>query len=365
MMKRLVTTSIGLLVLTLTVSVCGQQADKHQVYRLSLPNKNWALEIPLGDFYDVGVKTDISRVDLAIPPLALLSGPTESLSDEGEYSLLAFQRTHKEKAFAYARLHVRLRPALRPGGALEFRDFALKELDRRNYVSRSLKTWEHGQIPVARYTLLSTHDAGNGYTGPIPQTESGPRNLEAYFVKDNTWITLTFAASPFDKAEEDLFDSLIESVTFVDTSSPSTSYDYYQKGKLLFLNKEYFAASQALEAAFALEQRQRQLELPFWRDLVGKLADSYGVLVNRTKAKEVLEYGVDNDPANTTLLMGLARLYASEGDIDNTLSALERAAHLFKNAVPRRSLPDLSYDPAFARLMKVEQFRKGLKAIKK
>jgi len=261
---------------------------------------------------------------------------------------------------------VLIRPALSKGGAAEFRDYAKKDLDKKNYVNRSsFKTWENGEIPVARFTLLHPFDGGNFYTGPIPRLESGPRTLEAYFVKDNTWITLTFSASPFDKAEENLFASLIESVAFVDTSSPATSYDYYQKGRVLFLNKEYFAASQALETAFTMERRQRQLELPFWRDMIGKLADAYGMLVKREKVKEVVEYGVSNDPANTTLLMGLARLYASEGDVDNTLASLEKLAILFRNGEPRRPFPDLSYDRAFANLMKDEKFRKGLKAIKK
>jgi tetratricopeptide (TPR) repeat protein len=366
MMKRLVTTGIVLFALGFAVNVPGQQAAKQQVYRLSLPDKNWALEVPLEAFYAIGVKSDMSRVDLRIPPQAWFSGPVESLSDDGrEYSLLAFQKTDRKSSSAFSRLEIRLRPALMKGGALEFRDFALKERAKKNYVkSSSVKTWEHGQIPVARYTLLRAYDGGNVYTGPIPRVESGPRNVEAYFIKDDVWITLTFTASPFDEEEEKLFDALVDSVTFVDTSVSSSSFDYYHKGRVLFMNREYSEAAQALGAALTLEQRQLQLDTAFWRDLIGKLADAYGALVNRAKAKEVLEYGINNDPTNTAFHMGLARLCAREGDIDSALAALEKAAFYFKSSMPSKSLPDLNYDPAFARLMKVDRFRKAVKAMK-
>lgn len=366
MMKRLVTTSIILLAFSIAVNVCGQQAATRQVYRLSLPNKDWAVEVPLGTFYDFGAKPDPAKLRLATPGVGWFDDPTETISDDGrQYSLFIFQPTKRER-LGYTRLVVRLRPALSKGGAGAFRDYAMKDLDKKNYVNHSsFKTWEHGDIPVARFTLLHIYDGGNEYTGPIPRTESGPRTLEAYFVKDDTWITLSLSAAPFEKAEESLFDSLIESVAFVDTSSPSTSYDWYQQGRLLFLNKEYFEASLALQNAFDLEQRQRQLELPFWRDMIGKLADSYGVLIKREKVKEVLEYGVNNDPENPTLIMGLARLYAAEGDVDKTLATLEKLAVLYRNAEPRRPFPELRFDRVFDNLLKDERFRKGLKTIKK
>ena len=366
-MRRRVTTGIVLLVLGFALNALGQQAAKQSTYRLSLPGKSWALEVPLGAFYAVGVKTDLSKVNLAISPLAWFTGPVEHLSDDGlEYSLIAFQKIDKKGASAFARLAIRLRPVPVKGGALEMRNFALKDLARKNYIkSSSVKTWEHGQIPVARYTILLAYDDGSYYTGSSPRVDSGPRNMEAYFVKDDVWITLTFTASPFDATEDELFYSLVDSVMFVDTSAPSSSFDYYHKGRALFMNREYFKAAQALEAALTMEQRQRQLDTAFWRDLIGKLTDAYGVLVNRVRAKEVLEYGINNDPTNTTFHMGLARLCAREGDIDNALAALEKAAFYFKNNLPAGSLPDLNYDPAFARLMKIDRFRKAVKAMKK
>ena len=366
-MRRRVTTFSVLFWLGFALNALGQQAAKQPIYRLSLPDKNWALEVPLGAFYGIDVKTDISNVNLSLSPLAWFTGPVEQLSDDGrEYLLIAFQKTRTKSSAAFARLAIRLRPASAGGGSLEARDLALKDLARKNYIkSSSLKTWEHGQIPIARYTTIRAYDAGNYYTGPMPRVDSGPRNVEAYFVKDDVWITLTLTASPFDATEEELFYSLIDSVMFVDTSSPSSSFDYYQKGRVLFMNKEYFKATQALGAALALEQHQRQLDTAFWRDLVGKLADAYGAIVNRVQAREVLEYGINNDPTYPVFHMGMARLYASQGDVDGTLAALEKAAFNLKHGQPPKSLPDLNYDPAFARFMKIEKFRNALKAMKK
>ena len=355
------TIGIALLLLTLSVQGFAQQDDSQAIYRVSLPNKTWALDIPASI-----LKTDLQNVQPNKLPFWI---PTlsENLSDDGrEYSLLLFHRFGDKNHPNLATLTVRLKPAQAPGGASELRGFVLKTLSTKAEVKQnSIKTWEHNQIPVARYSGKRDFDGGNIYTGPIPRTEFGPRSLEGYFVKDDIWIIVTFTASPFEAEEENLFYSLLDAAKFVDTSAPSSSLDYYHRGRVLFLAKDYARAVEALNTAFTLEQSERKLNLESWRDLIRKLADSNGLLVNRARAKEVLEYGIQEDPTNYSFHMGLARLNAAQGEVDNTLASLEKAFFYMKQATPKVWLPDLKYDQAFARYLKIERFRKAVEAMRK
>jgi tetratricopeptide (TPR) repeat protein len=364
---RIITGTV-LLALAWAFQAFGQKADGQSTYRVSLPDKDWALDIPLAAFNTVDIKDDpAAGADPAKRSFLATSSPLEILSEDGrEYRLMVFRKPDKNATSAYAQLQIRLRPAQTGGGAEDFRAFALKELEKKERLKGGkAETSEYKQIPVARYKTLFEHDAGNFVTGPTPTVNYGPRSMAAYFVKDGVWITLTLSASPFDEAEEKLFYSLLDSAKFVDTSAPSSSFDHYNRGRLFFMGKDYQKAVASLAAALDLEQQKRQLNTEQWRDLVGKLADSYGATVDRARAKEVLEYGISNDPENQTFYMALARLYAVNGDLDNTISTLQKAFSLMKKNSPRVPLPDLKYDSAFKRLMTVDKFREAVKDMRK
>lgn len=361
MAKTLVAT--GALVMALVCSVYGhaQQKGTPTLYRLSLPDKKWAMDVTMLTF-DLSSRPR-SKADL---PANAFVTPVDLLTDKGEFQLLAFQ-TRLERTPLSSYLTIRLRPALSKLEPEDFRSFALKEIAKRDTVkSSSIKIWEHNEIPIARYTMLREYNDGNPPSTRWPALEDGLRNLTAYFVRDDVWATLTLTAGTFDADEEKLFYSLVDSIRFVDTSFPVTSFDYYNKGRGLYLHKDYRRAIEALSAALSLEQRQIRLKPAALFDLILDLADAYGATGNGAAAKEVLQYGISLDSANTTFHMLLARLYASDGDIDKSLVALERAFFYMKqDKTPGMSLPDLKSDPAFKELMKIARFRDAVKAMKK
>jgi tetratricopeptide (TPR) repeat protein len=345
MMRARLTAGVVVLVLSCAFQAFGQQPGGQVIQRLSLPNKDWAVDFPSSAFTIL--------VD-------------ELKNDGREYSLFASQKTEKWNPSRYSFLRIRLMPSQLGGGPTDLRDFWIKNLVKAETVkSGSLKTWEYNQIPVARYTVLRMVPEYPRAGEVQIASSSSPRSMEAYFVKDDVWITLSLTASPFEPEEEKLFYSLLDSVKIVDTTTPTSSFDYYQKGRLLFMQKEYKKAAEALAAALSLEQQQRRLDIGQWRDLVGKLTDSYGATSDRARAKEVLEYGISNDPANQTFYMGLARLYATLGDVDNTIASLQKAFFYMKKNTPHMPLPDLKYDSAFSKMMMVDKFREALKAMRK
>ena len=338
-------------------------------YRLSLPEKKWALDITL-------LTIEITRSNFNLPKLSFpkqsFVSPIESFAENGDAYLSAFEVGRK--ATDQLNLVIRVQPALRPMVSSDFRDFALKKLRKG---ARGKKSWDYNQIPVAGYTtksIMAWFYAEYGWEPP-EGTKLTSRNLEAYFVKDDVCATLTLTASSFDTDDEKLFYSLVDSVRFVDVSNPASSFDYYKIGLAFSAQKKYSRAAEAFDSALKLEQRQQELDPKQWRDLIMKAAEAHVELSNATAAAEALEYGLSKEPRNTFFLMQLARTYASQGDETKTLEILEKALFYMNQEEPTGKrkfsdgtveirLPDLKNDPAFKQLMKNKSFREAVKAMK-
>ena len=312
-------------------------------YRLTLPNKNWSL-------------------DFSLPGFAVL---LEEIKDGGrQYSFEAMQRPDKQNPPRFVLLTVLMEPALLKGSASDFSAYAVKtlvEMDRAK--KSSLKTSTYNQIPVAAYKVVNP-TFGDSPSGPTTLNFDAAA-MNAFLVKDDVWITVDLTASPLKDNEKKLFYSILDSLKLTDTSSPVTSFDYYQLGRSLFLQKQYPKAIEPLAKALTLEHQQRQLGTADWRKLIEELTDALGAVGDKTRAKAVLDYGINNDPTNPHFHFGLARVQASSNDLDATIASLEKAFTNAKNDAFSRRLPDPLTDPAFGRFQKESRFRDAVKAMKK
>lgn len=366
MTKARVTTFLALLLLAAAPRAAARQADARPLYRLALPEKSWALDLDLSAF---NLPEGVAAAKFDGGSMALPASPVESLSEDGkDYQLAAFGRLEEKKPSSSVGVLIRMTPARAGAGndAEAFRAFRLKNLDGREPVKvAGTKTWEYKQIPIARFTSQLSFPLGFGLGGTY--TPAGPkmRTMEAYFVRDGVWITVGLMGIDLGEREEKLFYALLDSVKFADTSAPSTSFDYYHKGRLLFLRKDYRRAAEALAAALDLERRGRRLDTATWRALVGMLIDAYGGSAEFARAKEVMDYAAASDPANPLFQLVLARYSAALGDLDKTVEHLEKAFRL--HAASGQSGPpfDPMSDRAFERFWKDERFRKAVKAIRK
>jgi tetratricopeptide (TPR) repeat protein len=313
-----------------------------QVYRLTLPNKNWSLDVSLADF-------------------VVLS---EELADDGRiYRLHAAHKKYRQSPMRFVQLKVRMEPAQIKGSDIDFRSYAIKFLTENEMAKKdSIKTSEYNHIPVISYKIAGT--VSESPAGDMSFTFKTAA-LNAFLVKDDVWITVELLASSSNESDEQMFHSVLDSLKLTDISSPTSSYDYYQRGRALFIQKQYSKAAEAFATALKLEQQKRQLSDAQWRYLLEDLANSYGAIGDRSRAQEVLSYGVSNDPTYPYFHLGLARIHALSDDMDAALASLEKAFLAVKNNAQDEHLPDPLTDPAFARFKKEDKFRKAVKAMKK
>lgn len=334
-----------LLLLFCGTAVIGQHPGDRQTHRLSLPNRNWSLDVSLEGF------TVIS----------------EEVKDSGTIYFSAGQFPDKKsQPQRIVNLGILMEPAQLRGTAADLRALTMKKMKKNDVVDKgSLDTSEYGQIPLLRYV---TDLAGIGIDSLNGDPLRG-KGLKAFFVKDDVWITVGLAAGKFKEDDEQLFYSILDSVKIVDNSTPSSSFDYYQRGRSFFLRGEYREAIEPLSAALKLEEQKAQLTKADWRNLVLQLANAYGATGNKLGFDSVLEYGLKNDPNYYRFHFTRARMYSSEGRLDETIASLEKAFQYQQNETLAirvvERLPDPLFDPAFERFRKDDKFRKAVKAMKK
>jgi len=346
--KERLTTGLFILFFACYLHLLSKGVSAQEVRRLSLPDSNWGLDISLAGFKVV----------------------EEEISADGRnYGLNATLELRPDgRLDDFSRFGIRITPS--PShGSKDARDFAAIKLEQSKGAKKGLalsgkvKMFEYNGIPISRYE--STVDLAENLPLRMPQ-----RSMEAYFVKNDFQIVIDFSSSSIDKYEERLFNSVLDSVQFVDMPATSTnSFDFYQRGRALFLQKKYVMAIEAYSAALKLEQKEQTLPVAVWRRLVEELTDSYSISGNIARSIEILEYGISKDPTYPWFHMGLAHWYASRGDLDNTILSLERAFKSKENnkdssgrVIP---LPDPTFDENFERFKKVDKFRKAVKAMMK
>lgn len=367
MTKARVTTVLLLLVLAAAArSVAGQPTEARPLYRLALPFRTWALDLDLTAFnLPEGAPATNSGKGRKERPVR----PVETLSEDGEsYQLFAFHKSPEESnVSSHLGIMVRMMPARADigAGAEALRDFQLKKLDRDPLRVNSRKTSEYKQIPLARYSIQLSNDFANNLGGPSVIPTFKMRTIVAYFVKDGVWVTVGLMDLDITERDEKFFYTLLDSIKFADTSAPSTSFDYYHKGRLLFLLKDYGRATPVLASALDLERRERKLDPASWRDMISILIDSYASSGDFARAKEIMDYAATSDPTNPRFQMALARYNAGFGDLDQVIEHLEKAFQLNAASGQNGLLLDPMRDRAFERYWKDEKFRKAVKAMLK
>lgn len=341
----------GLLTLLLACAAgnaSGQGAAGQGLERLTWPGKDWSVDVSLPAF----------RITFE-----------ESLKDNAGYLFVATMNHDSQAARRIVMLTIRLEAAKVKGSDRDVRDSAAKMLIKSEGVdAASVKTFEYKQIPAIKYSIVNPMArAYSPYPAPLGALGAAGRGIEAFFVKDDVWIKFRLNGLSLKKQDEQLFYALLDSIRFTDTSTPSSSFDYLYKAKTLLRQKRYAEAVAQLNIALGLEQKQRQLDAVHWRKLLGYLLDIYSAAGDRANLKALLDYGVGNDPTFPLFHLGLAYYYADQGDMDNTIAALEKA-YSYRNNDPWTTgwaWIDPMTHPSFQQFTKNEKFRKAVKVMKK
>jgi len=341
---------LGWLILIFAVAgnAFGQGASGSGWHRLSWPGKDWSLDVSLA------------------PHTVTLD---DSPRDDGGYWFVAMLREDDTTPGRIPMLIIRLEAAKAVGSATDFRDSVVRSLKKSEGVNAgSVKTFAYKQFPAFRYSIMNP--MARVYSqAPVPPGGMAPawRGMEAFFVKDDILITFRLNAVALEKEEEQLFYRVLDSVKFTDTSTPASSFDYLYRAKTLIRQKQYAEALADLDTALGMEQKQRRLDAAHWRKLFGHLLDIHSAAGDREKVKTLLDYGVANDPAYPVFHLGLAYYYAAQGELDNTIAALEKAYVNRKNdrLTAGWAWIDPLTHPAFAQFKQNEKFRRAAKAMKR
>jgi tetratricopeptide (TPR) repeat protein len=368
--RRLVPSLTPALVALLTLvgsNGYAQQTPTSTRYRLLVAERNSALELVLPTI-------ELSAVQRNSPPRSAFIDPRDSFAESGAPLLWAHKTSKKPAELATLMVLVVSAPQVQSAQA--FRDFALKKETKGAW---EIKTAEHNGILLARYKTDSPTSLLNAAYGPaVARGKSTDRNLEAFLVNEKIQARIRFTSSSLDTEDESLFYSIIDSAKFVDTLHPSNSFDYYSLGRAFSARKDYLRAVENFALAMQLERSSRKLNRQQLYRLIMTSAEAYAAISKLSKAAEVLEYGVSQEPSNTVFLMQLARTYAALRDSEKTLATLKttflwmkREKEIFENTTfpgttsHAMSLPDLSRDPAFKELLKDKAFRDAVKEMKK
>ncbi len=111
------------------------------------------------------------------------------------------------------------------------------------------------------------------------------------------------------------------------------------EGSIFYRKNHYREAATYYQRALDLEKKKRTLSQDLWRVLVDNLAMSYGILGDLKKSKEVLEYGISQDPTYPNFYYILACTYAEMNDLDHTISNLKTAFDYRANTIPGEAMP--------------------------
>lgn len=336
-MKAKLISCVLLLLLAGAFAPARGQAAGTSTYRLALAQKEWA--------FDVTIPTPRFVVD--------------TLSDDRRSRTLFFgYNENREPMF----LHIRLAPAPVAGGAGEFREFAVKRMKDEGW-AHNFKLSEYNHTPVASYRLDGNMPF-DGSTGSHIYNRSPPRVLAAYMANDGVWVEFYIAKKEIKADEEKFFYSILDSAKVTDMSSPSTSFDFYWKGKSFYIGEDFKKAIEYYGRAFELEQKERRLDTDSWRTLVKELTDAYGATSDLGRARATLDLAVLQDPTYPWFYYYLARIYAFHEDMDSAIASLEKAFANRENAGKPDPLPSPLSDSTFKKFWKVEKFRNATRKMK-
>lgn len=342
---------LGLLIFLLCAAAAhaaGQATAGQELQRLSLPDKDWALDVSLAPFE------------------VLMQQP---LKDGSGFFMVGTVDAKDMMPGHFLMLSIRMEKAKAAGTDRDFRDLTVKTLKKSEGINAaSVKTFEYKQFPALRYSIPNR--MAQVYSPyPVPPGGMAPvgRGMEAFVVRDDVWITFRLSGGAIKKEDEGWFYAILDSIKFSDTSKPSSSFDYLYKGQALMRQRRYEEAAADLNVALEMERKGRQLDVAHWRSLIGYLLDIYSATGDRARVRELLDYGVSNDPTFPIFHLGLAYYHAAQGDMDNTIAALQKA-HSYRNNDRRTrglSWIDPLTHPAFEQFRKNENFRRAVKALKR
>lgn len=284
--------------------------------RLSLPAKDWGVELDLPGF---ALKT------------------VETKPDGRRYMVAENQNTNVVVSLTLE--------ALKSGARASSCRQSLEEKTKNTGMEiRDVRFSRAGDVDFLRYT--------------VPEFRGQPVKQESMFscqFYDNSYIDLHVSKVNYTPADEPLFADVLQSM-HIDKVQRS-SLELAAEGSRLYIQRDYKGAIGLYSQALELEKANPKLEKSLWYVLIDNLGMSYGITGDLQKAKETFDYGVSKDPTYPIFYYNLACTYAEMGEATEAGDDLKKAFEYQANVLPGENMPDPLKDDSFKKLMKNKEFQ--------
>ena len=245
--------------------------------------------------------------------------------------------------------------------------FAANPADCKNEAARTMNQTQVKRANVQEST--SGQMARVEYM--IPEYNGAPvnqKNVDAYLGARDLCAGVHVAKLLFVPSDQKLLDDVLNSVRLLPDESASPqdkpgqdqvlqgSKSYLFDGTMAYLNKDFATAAAQLQQALDLEKQKRTIGRDDFRALIDNLAVSYRFIQNPEKSKEVLDYGLTQDPDYPLFHYDMACYYGEKGNMNQALDELRRAYQNRANLSPSDRMADPLQDSCFGKFLRNKKF---------
>jgi tetratricopeptide (TPR) repeat protein len=191
--------------------------------------------------------------------------------------------------------------------------------------------------------------------------------MYACMAQDNVYADIQLSKVQYTTADAPLFQSVLKTIRLqlrpsetiqARAPEPPRSRELLDIGNALYRQNKYAQAIPPYQKAFELEKTEPQLDWTLWRVLIDHLGMAYMWTGQLTKARAMLEQGIQADPIYPMFHYNLACTFSEMNDLDHTMQSLKTAFRHRKNLNPGdKAMPDPRQNSSFQRFMKHEIFR--------
>ncbi|MFB3850565.1 MAG: hypothetical protein ACE14Q_01425 [Acidobacteriota bacterium] len=310
-------------ILLISSVVFGQQAK--EIVNFFKPNYGWAVEVPFKDFVVMEAK-QFDKDCLKI----------EAYNDK-EKVILDF---YFDKGTPYA-------------DSKKVRDYYENIIKQSGVNITSIEKWEKDGAAFLIYKAKGV------LIGDPPKDEL---NGSFYRSKGSTWIDVRFRIQDPKDEDKQKIAKMLDKVKFVEGFEPSSEDNLFMGTMFCLSDFPEFCIS-CYSNAYDKEKKIPQLKRELRIALIQNYADALRLEGNRKKAMEVLNYGLAFDNNYPMYYWIKARIYANEGDEENTIRMIKQAVENAENLLPGEKFPDPRQDEAFKILGLKESFKQRMTEI--
>jgi len=207
----------------------------------------------------------------------------------------------------------------------------------------------------------------------VPEYNGAPvqqKNVHDYLGSRDLCAEVRVAKILFTPADQKLFDDVLNSVRLLpdensggDSAGQPAGDQLFQgnrsplfDGTMAYLDRDFATAASDLQQTLDAEKQKRTLRRGDFRLLIDNLATSYRFTKNLARSKEVLDYGISQDPEYPLFHYDMACYYGQQGKMQQALDELRLNYKYKANLGTSDRMSDPLQDSCFGKFLRNKKF---------